>query len=131
MISRLLIPLVVLGLVGCEEVKVYTQHLTQKELLGVCLTVNTLDPKLTKPLKGLFGVTQNPHCPFRITGFIHHNSGCNNPQSLFPSPKDGYVSIQIVEGNTTHYRIQANFESDEEGAIEQVVEELRKSIVGR
>ncbi len=122
----LLLPLL---LTGCGDTELYSQHLTDKVLRGQCVRIDTFDPRLTKPLRTALGDTARPGCLLRITGFIHHNSGCNNPQSLFPSRKDGYVRIEIAEGNITHYRIQANFESDGEGAVGKAIEKLAEQMV--
>lgn len=116
-------------MVGCEERPLYSHHLTTQNLQGGCLTIDTFDPKLTKPLKATLAPLLQAPCPRHLTGYIHHHTTCNNPQSLSPSTQDGYIRIEITEGNTTHYRLQGNFESDEEGMVERVMERLGEELL--
>lgn len=50
--------------------------------------------------------------------------GCTNPRSMDKSYAEGYIRCSLYEGNVELYRIQQNYKSVDDKALEKLIEML-------
>jgi len=116
--------------VACEDYPVYTGYLSeQKKLSLACINIKTFDPKLTKPLQKSLSIYSNSACSYKLTGYIHHVDSCSNPQvKSLGADLNGYVRLEVGDDNNRLYRVQSDFKTDEDKAIQRVIEHIKKDL---
>ncbi|MEA3492466.1 MAG: hypothetical protein U9R27_11260 [Campylobacterota bacterium] len=121
---------ILLLLSGCEDYPVYSGYLTDKKDLSLpCITIDTFDPKLTKPLKKNFESISSKSCNYHLNGYIHHVDSCSNPQvKSLGADFNGYIRLKIFDGNRSIYRIQSDFKSDEDAALKRIIKQMKEEI---
>jgi len=119
-----------LFLSACEEYPVYaTNPSNQLKLPLNCINISTFNPKLSKPLQKKFKYLNNKECKYRLTGYIHFVDSCDNPDTKsLGADFNGYVRLYIKEKGSVVYKVQSDFKSDEQSAIDRVLQKVTKDI---
>ena len=115
---------------ACEEYPVYATNPSNQLTLPLnCINISTFNPKLTKPLKEKFKSFNNKECKYKITGYIHFVDSCDNPDTKsLGADFNGYIRLYIKEKGSVVYKVQSDFKSDKQSAIERVLQKVTKDI---
>jgi hypothetical protein len=69
------------------------------------------------------------NCPYHIEGEIYRASKCNSIEAKSIGVDfNGYVRLNIFQGNKCIYKAQSDFKNDEDAAIKRVLETLKKEL---
>lgn len=69
------------------------------------------------------------NCPYRVEGEIYRASKCNSIAAKSTGVDfNGYVRLNIFQGNKCIYKVQSDFKNDENAAIKRVLETLKKEL---
>lgn len=69
------------------------------------------------------------NCPYNVKGEIYRTAKCNSIEAKSIGVDfNGYVRINIFQGNKCIYKVQSDFKNDEDAAIKRVLETLRKEL---
>jgi hypothetical protein len=119
-----LLPILLL-IYGCEDTTVYSNFIDIPKSIRIgCVSLSTFDPKLTQKLREEF-VSQK-ECRYSIRGYIHYVNSCNNPDvKSLGADFNGYVRLSVLDGNTSIYRVQSDFQNSYRYALKRVINRMK------
>ena len=69
------------------------------------------------------------NCPYSAKGEIYRTAKCNSIEAKsIGADFNGYVRINIFQGNKCIYKVQSDFKNDEDAATKRVLETLKKEL---
>ncbi len=118
---------------GCESRNpVYSKFYndTNISLPLSCIKVNIYnDIILSYNVKEAMKDKISDNCPYRIEGEIYRASKCNSIAAKSTGVDfNGYVRLNIFQGNKCIYKVQSDFKNDEDASIKRVIETLKKEL---
>ena len=109
---------------GCEKFPVYEQFSTDKKTFE-CLDLDINDTQLLNSLKEEIKFAPKENCKYKLKGYIHSSLKCISLQAkTYGTDFDGYVYLEIKDGNNRLYRVQSDFKEDLPSAISRVVTKI-------
>ncbi|MEA3419743.1 MAG: hypothetical protein U9Q90_10145 [Campylobacterota bacterium] len=137
-LTKTFIPLLgfLLFFAGCrEDFPTYSTFCDQSTAVHTtgapkCLHYAVLNTRDKALLEKCFGIVDDPECDYRLELTRYHVSDCNNPVvKSVGSDFDGYIRIEIKKGFACYYKVQSDFKSDEEAALERVLVRFKKEMI--
>ncbi len=95
-----------------------------------CVKVNIdNDIILSHNVKEALNTKISNDCPYRIEGEIYRAAKCTSIEAKsIGTDFNGYVRLNIFQGNKCIYKVQSDFKNDEEGAIKRVLDTLNNEL---
>ena len=130
--SRLLLYLLAFLLfTGCQEdLPTYSTFCDQEKLIPPkCIHFAVLDKQDKALLQKHFSVMDDPQCTYRMELTKYHVGSCNNPiVKSTGSDFNGYIRIEIKKGFECYYKVQSDYQYDQNAAFERVLKRSKNEI---